>query len=401
MWISCSHSWAICSGSGKLALLLWRQVNTPSSPVRAALIGHELCKRVLATEYSMDELSKESLKAAQKEFNTAVITMLNVIDEGWRMSRKLRAQRDTTMIPRDLHVKELLFPEEVTIEETHGTIGGHASAAISSRDLTSPDEASDEVARESTRAIRSRIRTDRNRRVLITGAQDGTDVEAHDALGYIAPEFKSYTYRRYRRMLYLAERRYRRYRGMLYRLVRYIQDDKTPAKPLHWLPSCPRLSRRSDWHVKKVSLLELALKFDNQKVASHPTCTNLVNELWRGGRQHNGQHDYIDFGGNTTLSRIVYLGKVGCRRCLEVPAMKRFNHSLCNLAFVFFIMWCAALQTKPTMCTSYPTQPKPTKPQRQVLVHAAVRPAAYNVLVACLVGFLSRAAGGKAVQESP
>ena len=68
--------WAICCGATKLALFMWRRT---SSPLRAALIGQQLCERFGQLEYSLDHAVRSALKKGEDEFNEAMYSLLSMV----------------------------------------------------------------------------------------------------------------------------------------------------------------------------------------------------------------------------------------------------------------------------------------------------------------------------------
>jgi len=70
--------WALCCGADELALFMWRRT---SSPIRAALIGQQLCSRILDSASGLDHLGRENLRTAEAEFNQAALALLSLIDK--------------------------------------------------------------------------------------------------------------------------------------------------------------------------------------------------------------------------------------------------------------------------------------------------------------------------------
>ncbi len=96
--------WAISCGATKLALFLWRLVD--SSPLRAALIGQQLCERFRVMEYNLDQDVRSALKNGESEFNEANRALLSSI-----ISQKQRGDSEEAKRQTNEMIREIIYPD--------------------------------------------------------------------------------------------------------------------------------------------------------------------------------------------------------------------------------------------------------------------------------------------------
>ena len=108
--------WAICCGATKLAVFMWRIVE--SSPLRAALIGQQLCERFRIMEYNLDQDVRHALKTAESEFNDANRALLSSIISQKRSGGGEEAKRHYNEM-----IREIIYPD-VQLADELGLIHG-------------------------------------------------------------------------------------------------------------------------------------------------------------------------------------------------------------------------------------------------------------------------------------
>ena len=264
--------WALCCGADELALFMWRRT---SSPIRAALIGQQLCSRILATEFGLDHLMRENLIAASAAFNEASLALVSLIDKDPRH--------------RNNHwdvVVKLIYPD-VRMKE----------------DDEDEATAEDELVGESLTA---------------TLRRHGTD-----DLGLIAPSFTNGLHRRIAEGIGrqfpdafrgAARRGWKVKPHRLLDLAIHLQNQQFVSHP-----SCVRLVFEL-WRGKRLKGKHRMPEFQRHNNLFE-FLRLFIDPVLRGVPEFvRGESDFV-----TTSWRI--------------PLMKRWHHSLSHVAFFIFLVW--------------------------------------------------------------
>ncbi len=273
--------WAICCGASELALFMWGHT---SSPIRAALIGQQLCERILSTEFGLDHLMRESLKEAEAAFSDASVKILSLIDSKTRLNTKLS----------DV-IAHLIYPDV-------------------NKDIGDEDEVNDDLlnsvlsADESLSSILSRHGTD-DVGLIAPRFVNAVKRQAFEAVGRQFPEVFRGSARRHwnvrpNRLLELA---------IQFENQRFVSH-----------PSCVQcvrgLWRGNRLRFQKLEMgVGLPLNYHSSTLLQNARL--MMNVISR------------------SLPEVVLNRRQYITTSWRVPLLKRWHYSLSHIAFAFFLVW--------------------------------------------------------------